>query len=105
MVLGIGGISLKIKKIFLFLAIIIFTIFITTSFSPELVIRRHLFSVNPAQSLTCTINKTNFVDKEYGQQYTINCFADPESGNAIFFAYVKKNIIGMYYWSGGGSGP
>ncbi|OPY59021.1 MAG: hypothetical protein A4E55_00390 [Pelotomaculum sp. PtaU1.Bin035] len=96
---------MNLKRLFVFFAIIIFTIFLVTSYSPELAIRKHLFFVNPAQSLTCNIGKTNFVDKKYGQQYTINGFIDPESGNGIFFAYVKKNFIGTYYWSGGGSGP
>lgn len=94
---------MNIKKLFIFFTIIIFTIFLATSYSPELAIRRHLFFVNPTQSLTCTINKTDFVG-----QYTINGFngfIDPKSGGRIFFAYVKKNFIGLYYWSGGGSGP
>lgn len=94
---------MKSKKLFAFFGMLISVIFLATSYSPELAIRRHLFFVNPAQSLTCTINKTNF-----DGQYTINGIngiIDPQSGGKIFFAYVKRNFIGMYYWSGGGSGP
>ncbi|HBC92234.1 MAG TPA: hypothetical protein DCZ10_04830 [Pelotomaculum sp.] len=93
------------RKLFILFAIFIFAIFLATSYSPELAIRRHLFFDSPTQSFTCTINKTNLIDKEYGQQYTIKGFIEPESRGEISFAYVKKSFIGMYHWSGGGSGP
>ena len=93
------------KKLLVIFIIIIFGTFLITSYSPELAIRRHLFFNNPFQSLTCTIKKSDYIDKIYGQQYTINGFADKSSGMGIFFAYVKKDSLGCYHWSGGGSGP
>lgn len=73
--------------------------------SPEAAIRRHLFLNNPAQSLTCDISQTSFVDEKIGRQYTIKGFFDSGSGYGIYFAYVKKNSLGFYHWTGGGSGP
>lgn len=97
------------KLLALFLPIIIlimiYEIILFTHNSPEAVIRRHLFRYSPGQSLSCHITKTSYVDNIYGQQYTIQGFTDPESGGIISFAYVKKNFLGLYYWSGGGSGP
>ncbi len=74
-------------------------------YNPELAIRRHLFFTNPQKSITCTIKKSFYNDKIYGQQYIVNGFTDPGSGNGICFTYVKKNSLGFYYCSGGGSGP
>lgn len=96
---------MNLRKLFGLFVIIIFITFLITSYSPELVIRRHFFLINPAQSFTCTIEESSIVDKEYGQQYIIKGLNDHETGVKIFFAYVKKNFIGMYYWSGGGTGP
>lgn len=97
----------KILALFILFAIIIIgygTILYIYNY-PEAAIRRHLFSNNPSQSLTCTIKKTDIFDETYGQQYTIQGFTDPRSGGSIYFAYVKQNSLGLYYWSGGGSGP
>ncbi len=102
---------LKAKKVLFFTALIVLGIFllaINTSYStnsPDGAIRRQLFHVNPLQSFTCTITKTDFFDKIYGQQYIIDGFVDPLTQGEISFAYVKKNTIGEYYWTGGGTGP
>lgn len=73
--------------------------------SPEGAIRRELFHVNSLQSLTCTITKTDYVDKIYGQQYIVDGFVEPVTQGKIRFAYTKKNSTGKYYWTGGGSAP
>lgn len=72
--------------------------------SPEVAIRYHLFSTNPIQSLTCIITKTDFIDKGYGQQYLIDGL-ETDSGEDIIYAYINKNSWGLYYWTGGGTGP
>ncbi|AGL00418.1 hypothetical protein [Desulfoscipio gibsoniae] len=96
---------MKAKKLFAIFVIIIIGIFLATSYSPELAIRRHLLFINPYHSLTCSIKKTEYIDKRYGQQYTIDGLVDPSTKMGIHFAYVKKNFLGWYYWSGGGTGP
>lgn len=99
--------SKKLKAVFLSITIliIVYGIIIFTHNSPEAAIRRHLFSNSPSQSLSCKIIKTNIVDKTYGQQYIIQDFTDSETGNGIYFAYVRKNFLGLYYCSAYGSGP
>jgi hypothetical protein len=99
--------SKKLKAVFLSITIliIVYGIIIFTHNSPEAAIRRHLFSNSPSQSSSCQIIKTNIVDKTYGQQYTIQGFTDSETGNGIYFAYVRKNFLGLYYCSAYGSGP
>lgn len=72
--------------------------------SPEVAIRYHLFSTNPIRSLTCTITKSDFIDKGYGQQYLI-AGLETNFGGSIIYAYIKKNSWGLYYWTGGGTGP
>lgn len=73
--------------------------FVISSYSPTLAIRRHLLLITPTKALTCELKKSDFVDPDYGQQYTV------DQCNGIYFAYVKKNVIGMYAWTAGGSGP
>lgn len=103
------------KSRMVLIASVLFTIILCSVFikirldygnTPEGVIRRQLFAVNPVHSITCTINKTDYFDRDYGRQYTITGFpGTPASGGGIFFAYVKRDAAGLYYCSGTGSGP
>jgi len=88
------------------LIIIVVGVVLFTSISPVRAIRGHLFWINPFQSFTCTINKTDVYDEYgYGQQYSIKGFVDRETQTSFYFAYVKKNFLGLYYCSGAGTGP
>lgn len=99
---------MKAKLLFVLLTIVVIGICLSTGFTkntPEAAIRRHLFWTNPAHSLSCELSKTAIVDKTYGQQYLIKGYIDPVTKGNVSFAYVKKNSQGVYYWTGGGSGP
>lgn len=74
-------------------------VFVLSSLSPTLAIRRHLLLIEPMKALTCELEISDVVDPNDGQQYTVdNC-------DSIYFAYVKKNALGLYEWTNGGSGP
>lgn len=75
------------------------------SLSPTIAIRKYLFFSNPLQSLTCRLQKETFVDREYGQQYSVSGFTDGATGGGVYFAYTKRDQFGLYYWAAGGSGP
>jgi hypothetical protein len=96
---------LRAMKFAIILFILMIGLLVGTCYSPTLSIRRHLFLVNPIQSITCNISKTNYYDNRFGQQYIINGFIDPGSKTDITFAYVKSNFLGWNYWVNGGSGP
>ncbi|KZL89106.1 hypothetical protein [Clostridium magnum] len=97
---------MRAKKLPKFMPIIIaFTIILAILYAPVGAIRMHLFFSNPIQSLTCSVKKSRFIDSSYGQQYLINGFKAGDGSGGIYFAYVKRNSIGWYYWPGGGSGP
>lgn len=92
---------MKVKKLPKFILIsIVFTIILgVIQYTPFGAIRTHLFFINPIQSLTCSVKYS------YGHQYLINGFEAGDGSGGIYFAYVERNSIGWYYWSGGGSGP
>ena len=73
--------------------------FVALSYSPTMAIRMHLLTCRPLDALTCKLEKSDFVDPRSGQQYGV------DDCGSIYFAYVKQNALGMYYWRGGGSGP
>lgn len=73
--------------------------FAALSYSPTMAIRMHLFTYRPLEALTCNLEKSSYIDPVCGQQYGV------DDCGSIYFAYVKQNPLGMYYWSGGGSGP
>jgi hypothetical protein len=79
--------------------VLIGLIYVIPHSTPVGAIRAHLFPDYQGKALSCSVSKSTVVDRMYGQQYSVgNC-------NGIYFAYVKRNTIGLYYWSGGGSGP
>lgn len=87
------------------LVVLVFIALLAARYYPEFAIREQLFIDNPIGSLACSIKRTDFVDPIYGRQYLVKGFMDPISGDGVYFAYVRKNSVGMYYWTGGGSGP
>ncbi|MDP4182969.1 MAG: hypothetical protein Q8942_18015 [Bacillota bacterium] len=94
----------KARKTILYISLVLTGVIIITCYSPKLSIRKHLFFTDPIQCWTCKIKKSDFIDKDYGQQYTIEGIYD-ELGIDVRFAYVKRNSLGWYYWTSGGSGP
>lgn len=89
---------MKIKKI-LIIGVMILGIVSVTHSTPSGAVKSHLFFEYPIESISCTVNKSEYVDDTYGEQYTVDGI------DGVYFAYVKRNILGLYYWSGGGSGP
>lgn len=89
----------KTKITALAVLIILIATYIFSSYSPTIAIRKFLLFDNPKQALTCKLEKSSYVDPQYGQQYTVYDY------DGVYFAYVDQDPIGLYYWSGGGSGP
>lgn len=87
------------KIIFWGIALSLIVSLTSLTYSPVMAIRLHLFPYRPLEALTCKVEKSDVFDPQYGQQYSV------DDCGGIYFAYVRQNALGMYYWSGGGSGP
>ncbi|MEW6448266.1 MAG: hypothetical protein AB1426_09280 [Bacillota bacterium] len=74
--------------------------------TPELAIRKYVFfkGKSPIEAFNLQITPTDYVDRNYGQQFIVEGFRDNATGMIPRFFYLKKTAAG---WSvvSAGTGP
>lgn len=80
--------------------------FIYSFFSPELSIRRYIFTHGyPIQALTVKIEDREREDPEYGSLFRVYGYVERFTGMSPGFFYIKRNSMGLYYVETIGTGP
>lgn len=95
----------KKKLIYISIAISIVLLWLITSLSPELAIRKHiLFSLQPITSLKADITDMDRIDELYGHFYDVSGYKERATGGELSVFYLKKRGP-LWYVDSVGTGP